>query len=528
MTAVAASRRTPPKRAVPKRRHLPRRQPGPNVTVDVQDFGPIEKGSVDLRPLTVFVGPSNTGKSWMAVLFKVLGILPAIGTENALRQSMRRSEREDALRKCVAESGIPYFPKDLKAWMQARVDGTQMKLSAQEADLLHAAAESAVEAVEQQLLRNYGLPSPKDAVRQGVRSGAKIGLKIGNIDHRITIDKEQNNVSLRVDKDGLSTVDFSESSIFSGKHRLTIGEQSAFLEFERAVSLSDDKAEIASVWNIYAILEYMYGSARGMGRTHFLPADRGGIMHSHAAMVSSLVEGASYAGLYNGQALPVLSGVVSDFMKNVVAMAGLPEPSGNCKERFDMGLNENILAGEIKVESTEFAYPRFAYSPKGWSSSIPLAGASSMVSDVGSIAIFLRYFVKSGDLLIVEEPEAHLHPSLQCQMAREIVALVNSGVKVLLTTHSDWIVNELSNAVAWYEEANEDRGQQSLSKENIGVWLFDRGSNSKQDAGTSIQEVPWNSEDNGFEAGYYDVIVEQSNDWADAINSGAYRRRAGQ
>ena len=40
--------------------------------LDVEDFGPIAKASVDLRPLTVFIGPSNTGKSYLAILVYAL------------------------------------------------------------------------------------------------------------------------------------------------------------------------------------------------------------------------------------------------------------------------------------------------------------------------------------------------------------------------------------------------------------------------------------------------------------------------
>jgi len=40
--------------------------------LDVTDFGPIAKASVDLRPLTVFIGPSNTGKSYLAILMYAL------------------------------------------------------------------------------------------------------------------------------------------------------------------------------------------------------------------------------------------------------------------------------------------------------------------------------------------------------------------------------------------------------------------------------------------------------------------------
>ena len=38
------------------------------LTVSVENFGPIREGTVELRPLTVFVGPNNSGKSYMAML----------------------------------------------------------------------------------------------------------------------------------------------------------------------------------------------------------------------------------------------------------------------------------------------------------------------------------------------------------------------------------------------------------------------------------------------------------------------------
>ena len=42
------------------------------LTLSVKDFGPIAEADVDLRPMTVFVGPSNTGKSYLAILVYVL------------------------------------------------------------------------------------------------------------------------------------------------------------------------------------------------------------------------------------------------------------------------------------------------------------------------------------------------------------------------------------------------------------------------------------------------------------------------
>ena len=50
------------------------------LTISVKNFGPIAEGSVDLKPLTIFVGPSNTGKSYMATaVYAVMRAVPEIG-----------------------------------------------------------------------------------------------------------------------------------------------------------------------------------------------------------------------------------------------------------------------------------------------------------------------------------------------------------------------------------------------------------------------------------------------------------------
>ena len=43
-----------------------------DLKLSVTNFGPITKADIDLRPMTVFVGPSNTGKSYMAMLVYAL------------------------------------------------------------------------------------------------------------------------------------------------------------------------------------------------------------------------------------------------------------------------------------------------------------------------------------------------------------------------------------------------------------------------------------------------------------------------
>ena len=48
---------------------------------------------------------------------------------------------------------------------------------------------------------------------------------------------------------------------------------------------------------------------------------------------------------------------------------------------------------------------------------------------------------------MVDEPELNLHPANQRRIARLFACLVNLGVKVFITTHSDYIVKELNTLI---------------------------------------------------------------------------------
>ncbi len=54
---------------------------------------------------------------------------------------------------------------------------------------------------------------------------------------------------------------------------------------------------------------------------------------------------------------------------------------------------------------------------------------------------------KSEDLLLIENPEVHLHPAAQVQMGQFLAKVAHSGIQVILETHSDHILNGARRAV---------------------------------------------------------------------------------
>ena len=109
-----------------------------------------------------------------------------------------------------------------------------------------------------------------------------------------------------------------------------------------------------------------------------------------------------------------------------------------------------VLADFVDIIGGDYAIPRddqIYYIPKGTQLKLPMDQSSSAVRSLLDIGFYLRCIAKEGDLLIVDEPELNLHPENQRRIARLFARLVNLGVKVFITTHSDYIVKELNTLI---------------------------------------------------------------------------------
>ena len=56
--------------------------------------------------------------------------------------------------------------------------------------------------------------------------------------------------------------------------------------------------------------------------------------------------------------------------------------------------------------------------------------------------------IENGGLLIVENPEAHLHPAAQSRIGAFLARVAGDGVQVFVETHSDHVLNGIRRAVA--------------------------------------------------------------------------------
>ncbi len=208
---------------------------------------------------------------------------------------------------------------------------------------------------------------------------------------------------------------------------------------------------------------------------YYLPAARGGIMETRGIISNSLIDIATPGGSEHFTKDSTFSGMIADFLKQIINYKEVRMPSREIAEIANL-LEKEVLRGEVEVKSPAGGFPEFLYHPRGAEQGLRMSQSSSMVSELAPLVLFLRGVVKPRDTLIIEEPEAHLHPRAQTKIAITLARLVRAGVRVIITTHSDWLLEQISNLVREGEVMKLGKSKTEpttwLTTEEVGAWLF--------------------------------------------------------
>ena len=493
----------------------PRRPPAARLRVS--DFGPIVEGNIELKPLTVFVGPSNTGKSLLSVLIYVLHRWLGAGDTVFRYRNDSLWVRSTRLNR-VSRNEIGRLQDSVGQWLRTVHEDSES--SSELPQSVVAFARSSLTRSElgsyftDELVRCFGIDNLSQLIRHGKRRSANFTLS--------TLVDQENNEWFKFGADIRGREFAWRSSIPEGSTVRLGSKQSADHIRDLPILADDDTPN----YILHDILNRVTGElarqcvGQFSSSAHYLPADRTGIMHAHRVVVRSLIRRSSRAGLRMEEPLPVLSGVVTDFLERIVDMPHRPARRRMAYEGLATQLEESVLGGSINVDVSETGYPSFLYRPNGWRHDLPLMNASSMVSEVAPVVLYLRNVVHIGDTLIVEEPESHLHPAKQVELTHQLAAAVHAGVRVVLTTHSEWVLEALANLVRLSGlSKSKQRGiagaEHALSKDQVGAWMFKAKLRPK---GSVVEEIPLDTDAGTFPAGYGEITESLYNEWATINN----------
>lgn len=187
-------------------------------------------------------------------------------------------------------------------------------------------------------------------------------------------------------------------------------------------------------------------------------------------------------------------------------------------------IEENILGGEVSM--TKNGDVEFRAKSMLKSKRLPFHLSSSIVKTMASLVIYLRHMARPSDTLIIDEPEMNFHPDVQVVLARIFAVLVNKGLKVVVSTHSDYIVREFNNLIM--AGAIADKGDMDtitslgytldmlIRKDEFSVLLF------KLVKKNVVNTISLDIDDEGFAVESIDDTIHKQNITAETLYANLY------
>lgn len=447
-------------------------------SVHVKQFGKIEEATVEVAPMTLFIGDNNSGKSYMMTL--IYGLL-----------NMR-----------FFYGGYDFDTESenfQRCWdiLERMIDGEQN----------HDYILSGEELVFFEALMNEMLADPNNR--------EKFLNKLFNRD----MEMEELTITFPKDLELRFRVVYMMNEEGMGRKILIKGilNDGTLLAGYQIDELKLQNGDEGESFLLSYIMERMLQwelEREEIKKRIYLPTARTGFLLTYKSLIGNALQEKFTTETTTKN---LLTKPNSDFLQELSGINATEE-----KKRFQSVVDfieEHVITGHVSV--LDSPAQDLVYTPEGTDKKLPLYITSGVVTEMTPLLLFLKYTDLGA--LLMEEPEISLHPQLQWQVTRVLIRLANMGVPVFVTTHSDIILQHINNMIKANEMPEQDaflsesdyEKEDLLSRDQINVYQFDVQENQK----TKISKLPCG--DFGYEAmTFYDTLQKLNQEIGRIENEG--------
>jgi len=444
-----------------------------NLKVKVKNFGPVSKGEVIIKPLTIFIGPNNSGKSYISTLI------------HSIIKNFEESRFEFRLNNIDI---IDKYLSELQNIVGNIENGKVVEIP--QTFIRKLAKEVYKKVYEENLgkeIQNYYACSLKDLAKIGENSfDLEINYESDDIFLKLKDNELKIQKSPKIDENLKLTVKFEIANFPSSPDVQPIGRGKVLVRLSKKSEIQE-----ALIYLIFYIVDSLLQrllKSLIIVNSYYLPASRSGIIQIYKILLASILKEITSREKF-------ISKTIHDFLLPLIYIDTYKEiksPTYNIAIEFE----KEIINGEIKVVGLEkFSLPEIVYNFEN--TQIPLHRASSTISELAPLFIYLKYIVRLPGVLIIEEPEAHLHPLNQSKLAKLLVKLVRSGLYLVITTHSEYLLGQINNFISLSKipenlRKEKYRSEDYLNIDEVSAYVFEYDEKSK---GYIIKELEITEED---------------------------------
>lgn len=399
------------------------------MLIKIRNFGPIKEFDFDLqKDLVAIFGKNNLGKSY--AISVVYLIMKHFLYDMDVRGFFERGKKISVLKKDL-QSGkkvddivIEEIISILKSSFQPTIKGIEKSFIVTYGELSEIQNKLSQEPLSI-LLCNDALDMTLN-VKENSLNIESLKLK-----KEIVLKPAKKNLSLR-ETEGTITLYLTKDEDFVSEN------------LERLIN----RFEQSFLREIYRVSQYIY----------YLPASRSGLYQALSVFLPIFAELSKNRNFFKSKVeIPTLSEPISDYFLKLSSMGRKSDKKDQSGKILQIAEEmEKLLGGEIVFDPKT---KQILYKPYHSDLVLDIALTSSMVSELSPVVAYLKYIIADDheirlkgssirqSFIFIEEPEAHLHPEIQVKLMEIFARLTKVGVKVVMTSHSDYLFDKMNNLI---------------------------------------------------------------------------------